>query len=145
MSESFEELDKLHSKQISFRVEIYKAWKSSGSTLDQDEWVSKHMPEVYDDYIEARRVAEIVNAEYDRQDRERKESMSDLEKLHEKLMVVAMEILDAWACSGSHLKQEKWVAKYMPEKLEIYHQANKVFREVMEERGKLQAEKDLKE
>jgi hypothetical protein len=142
MSESFEELRRIYSRTTPQRAEFTKKWLFSGSDLGKDEWVAKFLPEKLEVYNELCRVAEIVNAEYDRQEKERRESMSELEKLHEKLMIVAMEILDAWASSGSHLKQEKWVAKYMPEKLEIYHQANKVFREVMEERAKLQAEKD---
>lgn len=45
-----------------------------------------------------------------------------------------MEIANLWLASGSPLKQEKWVAKYLPERLADYLEAERVFDAVMDER-----------
>ena len=145
MSESMPELIKRHNMAVPFRVEIHMAWKASGTQLGQDEWVAKFLPDKFDAYLEARRVAEIVFAEDERIVKERRESMSELEKLHEKMMPIAMEIVDLYAESGTRMPQEKWVAKYLPERLDEYNKADEVWFAVLEERARLKAEREQAE
>ena len=103
------------------------------------------MPERLHEYKELRRIADIVEAEYDRQEKVHRETMSELEKLHEKMMPIAMEIVDLYAESGTRMPQEKWVAKYLPERLDEYNKADEVWFAVLEERARLKAEREQAE
>ena len=142
MSESFEELDALYSKTTPQRAEFTKKWLFSGSDLDKDEWVAKYLPDRYQEYQELNRVAKIVGAEYDRQEREWRSTMSELEKLYEKTAAEVKDIYQLWEASGTHLYMDKWVPKFLPERLADYERYWKIFHEVHAERANLRAEKD---
>lgn len=142
MPEELSELEKISRRLRPLRTEMHKAWKSSGSSLDEAEWVAKHHPDKLDRYLEHVRATDLVIAAHNQLDKEWRESMSELEKLNETLEQSTLDLFREWQDSPTPLGLVEWIEKHRPERLEEYNKSREVFFAVLEERAKNAAKKE---